>query len=131
MSSFPPDARPPLDPTLQEAKRRQQDALLGAVAGRATTWSEADRSVAAAVLDVLWSVASYERLVVDWQIDRAEATRGMAWMIGLIRQALLRAPVGSHRLRRTSEETSLEWQLPLMRPHHRFPIRMSVSTFVK
>ena len=66
-SSFPPDARPPLDPTLQEAKRRQQEALLAAVAARAATWSEADRTVAAAVLDVLWSVASYERLVVDWQ----------------------------------------------------------------
>jgi AcrR family transcriptional regulator len=88
VSSFPPDARPPLDPTLQEAKRRQQEALLAAVGGRATTWSEADRRVAAAVLDVLWSVASYERLVVDWQIDRAEATRGIAWVIGLVRNAI-------------------------------------------
>ena len=88
VSSFPPDARPPLDPTLQEAKRRQQEALLGAVAGRATTWSEADRRLAAAVLDVLWSVASYERLVVDWQIDRDEATRGIAWVIGLVRDAI-------------------------------------------
>jgi AcrR family transcriptional regulator len=88
VSSFPPDARPPLDPTLQEAKRRQQEALLTAVTGRAPTWPEADRRVAAAVLDVLWSVASYERLVVDWQIDRAEATRGIAWVIGLVRDAI-------------------------------------------
>ena len=42
----------------------------------------------AAVLDVLWSVASYERLVVDWQVDRAEATRGITWVIGLVRNAI-------------------------------------------
>ncbi len=88
VSSFPPDARPPLDPTLQEAKRRQQEALLAAVAGRAATWSEADRRLAAGVLDVLWSVASYERLVVDWQVDRSEATRGITWVIGLVRNAI-------------------------------------------
>jgi AcrR family transcriptional regulator len=88
VSSFPPDARPPLDPTLQEAKRRQHEALLAAVAGRAGTWPEADRRVAAAVLDVLWSVASYERLVVDWQIDRSEATRGITWVIGLVGDAI-------------------------------------------
>jgi AcrR family transcriptional regulator len=88
VSSFPPDARPPLDPTLQEAKQRQHEALLAAVAGGAATWHEADRRVAAAVLDVLWSVASYERLVVDWQIDRAEATSGITWVIGLVRDAI-------------------------------------------
>jgi AcrR family transcriptional regulator len=88
VSSFPPDAREPLDPTLLEAKRRQHEALLAAVAGRAATWSDADRTLAAAVLDVLWSVASYERLVVDWQIDRADATRGITWVIGLVRDAI-------------------------------------------
>jgi hypothetical protein len=40
------------------------------------------------VLDVLWSVASYERLVVDWQIDRGDATRGITWVIGLVRDAI-------------------------------------------
>ena len=88
VSSFPPDARPPLDATLQEAKRRQQEALRAAVAGRAATWSEVDRKLAAGVLDVLWSVASYERLVVDWQLDRSEATRGITWVIGLVRDAI-------------------------------------------
>ena len=106
VSSFPPDARPPLDPTLQEAKRRQQEALLGAVAGRATTWSEADRRLAAAVLDVLWSVASYERLVIDWQIDHAEATHGIAWVIWLIRQAIAANPGG---LSQDPEEPSPRW----------------------
>ena len=50
--------------------------------------------MAAAVLDVLWSVASYERMVVDWQMDPAEATRGISWVIGLIRQAIAASPDG-------------------------------------
>ena len=35
-------------------------------------WSTATARVAAAMLDVLWSVASYERLVVDWELAPEE-----------------------------------------------------------
>jgi AcrR family transcriptional regulator len=94
VSSYPPDARQALDPTLLDAKQRQHEALLTAVAARSGTWSDEDRTVAAAVLDVLWSVASYERMVVDWQIDPAEATRGISWVIGLVRQAIAHTPGG-------------------------------------
>jgi AcrR family transcriptional regulator len=94
VSSYPSDARQPLDPTLLDAKQRQHDALLAAVVARAERWSEADRALAAAVLDVLWSVASYERMVVDWQIDPAEATRAISWVIGLINRAIAAGPAG-------------------------------------
>jgi AcrR family transcriptional regulator len=94
VSSYPPDTRQPLDPTLLDAKRRQHQALLAAVGARARAWSDADRTAAAAVLDVLWSVSSYERMVVDWQIDPGEATRGISWVIGLIRQAIAAHPDG-------------------------------------
>jgi AcrR family transcriptional regulator len=94
VSSYPPDARQPLDPTLLDAKRRQHEALLTAVSTRAGAWPGGERRVAAAVLDVLWSVASYERMVVDWQLDPAEATRGISWVIGLIRQAIVTSPGG-------------------------------------
>jgi len=94
VSSYPPDAPQALDPTLFDAKQRQHEALLTAVSERTPTWSDADRTVAAAVLDVLWSVASYERMVVDWQMGRSEATRGISWVIGLIRQAIVQSPRG-------------------------------------
>ena len=94
VSSYPPDARQPLDPTLLDAKQRQHAALLTAVSARAGTWSDGDRRMAAAVLDVLWSVASYERMVVDWQMDPAEATRGISWVMGLVRQAVVGSPSG-------------------------------------
>ena len=88
VSSYPLEPRPPLDPTLTEAGQRQRKALLGAVAARTARWPEADRVVAAAMFDVLWSVASYERLVVDWQLDRKQVIRGITWVIRLVEEAV-------------------------------------------
>lgn len=88
VSSYPLEPRPPLDPTLTEAGQRQRTALLGAVAARSAGWRETDRAVVAAVFDVLWSVASYERLVVEWQLDRKQAITGLTWVIGLVEQAV-------------------------------------------
>ena len=88
VSSYPLDRRPPLDPTLAETHQRQHAALLGAVSAHASTWSQADQTLAAAMLDVLWGVASYERLAVDWQLERDEAIRGIAWVIQLVEEAI-------------------------------------------
>jgi AcrR family transcriptional regulator len=88
VSQYPREPRPPLDPTLVDAKDRQREALLGAIAARAEQWTEEDRTMAAAMFDVLWSVASYERLVVDWQIDHERAVQGISWVIGLVEQAV-------------------------------------------
>jgi AcrR family transcriptional regulator len=88
VSSYPLDRRPPLDPTLAETHQRQHDALLGAVSERASQWPQRDQTLAAAMLDVLWGVASYERLVVDWHLDRDEAIRGISWVIELVEEAI-------------------------------------------
>jgi AcrR family transcriptional regulator len=78
----------PLDPTLADAGRRQHDALLAAVEECTPEWSAAGRKRAAAALDVLWSVASYERLVNDWQLDQDDAIGAITWMIGLVEEAI-------------------------------------------
>ena len=88
VSSYPRAPRAPLDPTLTEAGQRQRTALLAAVAARTAGWPEVDRAVAAGMFDVLWGVAAYERLVIDWQLDRREAMRGIAWVIGLVEEAI-------------------------------------------
>ena len=88
VAAYPPGPRPALDPTLAEANRRQHEALLGAVEERAQRWPAADRTLAAAMFDVLWAVASYERLVVDWHLDRDDAIRAITWVIGLLEQAI-------------------------------------------
>jgi|SRR5579871_5284321 len=88
ISSYPLEAPPPLDPTLVDANRRQHDALLAAVKEHASRWPSADRTIAAAILDVLWALGSYERLINDWQLDRDEAIRAITWTIGLVEDAV-------------------------------------------
>jgi AcrR family transcriptional regulator len=90
VSSYPLRPKPALDPTLTDANVRQRRALAGALDQPTARWPEADRAAAAAVLDVLWSVATYERLVSDWDMDCAEATRTVAWAIGLVVDAVER-----------------------------------------
>ena len=99
VSQHPIDPRPPLDPTLAEAGRRQHDALLSAVASRTASWSAADRTVAAASLDLLWAVGSYERLLVDWELTPEEAIAVITWMIGLVEAAIGAGQRPSARLR--------------------------------
>jgi AcrR family transcriptional regulator len=87
-SSYPMEPRPPLDPTLAATNRRQHDALLAAVAQEAPRWQPADRALAAATLDTLWAVGSYERLVSEWGLDRDQAIRGLTWVIQLVEEAI-------------------------------------------
>ena len=46
------------------------------------------------IFDILWSVASYERMVVDWALEPSDATRGITWVIGLLREAISAASDG-------------------------------------
>jgi AcrR family transcriptional regulator len=94
VSSFPLESRNIDDPTLMAAHRRQRAALIAAVSAQTDDWPEADRAIAAAMLDVLWSVASYERLVVDWALDPKEAIKGATWVIGLVEDAIRQRPLG-------------------------------------
>jgi len=90
VSSFPIAPRTPRDPTVAEANERQRESLLAAVAPSTTEWSAVDRALAASMLDVLWSVVSYERLVVDWELDPKDAIRGVTWVIQLVEDAIRR-----------------------------------------
>jgi AcrR family transcriptional regulator len=89
VSSYPLRPKPPLDPTLTDANLRQRQALFGALEDVTAEWSQPDRRSAAALLDVLWSVATYERLVSDWEMGHDEAVRTASWAIGLVRDAIV------------------------------------------
>ena len=88
VSSYPVQAKPLLDPTLTDAHLRQRNALLTALHDSTAGWADADRHAVGALLDVLWSVASYQRLVSDWAMDRDAAIRALTWVIGLVRRAV-------------------------------------------
>ena len=101
VSSFPLTPPPALDPTLADANRRQHSALLGAIAGHAGDWSAAQRGMAAGLLDVLWSVGAYERLVRDWQLTPDDAVQALVWAIGLVDSAVRQGnPPAAGRSRR-------------------------------
>src|SRR5919108_1196406 len=88
VSSFPLEPRTPSDATTAAASERLRAALLGAVAPATEGWPEGDRTLSAAALDVLWSMASYERLVAGWGLDPGDAVRAVTWAIGLIEDAI-------------------------------------------
>jgi AcrR family transcriptional regulator len=47
-------------------------------------WSGAQRGTVAALLDVLWNLPSYERLVGVWNLDSANATNAITWLISKV-----------------------------------------------
>ena len=92
VAKFPIEPRTPRDPTVAAANERQRRALLDAVQEATTRWSPRARTMAAAMLDVLWSPVAFERLVTDWDLDAREATAAITWTIGLIERALHDGP---------------------------------------
>jgi AcrR family transcriptional regulator len=88
VSSFPLVPRMSLDATLTAADQQRRAALLSAVTGPSGGWPETDRRMAAATLDVLWSVMAYERLVASWELTPEQASRALTWAIGLVEAAI-------------------------------------------
>jgi AcrR family transcriptional regulator len=71
----------PESPTFVVVDQRRRDALARAVAASAVSWSDDQRATAAAVLDMLWNLPSYERLVGVWNLTPEGATRAITWLI--------------------------------------------------
>ncbi len=88
VSAYRGRPKPSLDPTLNDAGVRQKRALTAAVAERTQKWTDAERTATAALLDVLWNVATYERLVTEWEMDRDQAIQTVRWAIGLVEDAI-------------------------------------------
>ncbi|MBY0289707.1 MAG: TetR/AcrR family transcriptional regulator [Mycobacteriaceae bacterium] len=74
----------PQDPTFVGVDARRREALVRAVSAAAPAWSAAQQQMAAALLDVLWNVPSYERLVGVWGIDGTDATRAIGWVMAKV-----------------------------------------------
>jgi AcrR family transcriptional regulator len=88
LSSYPLGSRPPLDPTLEATSRRRRDALLAAIADATPGWTATDRTAVAAMFDVLWSVAAYERLVGDWELAPDDAAQTLTWAARVVEDAV-------------------------------------------
>jgi AcrR family transcriptional regulator len=87
-STFATTPRVINDPTLLEVDHRRRAALLKAIEPATPTWSDGDRAIAAAALDVFWSVSSHERMTNVWELDEQDAARAVSWVVGLVQQAI-------------------------------------------
>ena len=81
-----PALEPPLDPAFVEADQQRRDALLRVVASERPELPEREQVRLAASLDVLWSPATYERLVDHWAMTPQDATAIIAWVIDAVIQ---------------------------------------------
>jgi len=78
----------PRDPTFVGVDARRREALLRAVATSAPNWTEDEQRVTAALLDVLWNLPSYERLVGVWGVDGSTATEAVNWVMSKVIEAV-------------------------------------------
>ena len=78
----------PRDPTFVTVDTRRRDALLRAVANAASEWSEPQQRVTAGLLDVLWNLPAYERLVAVWGVDGNAATNAVNWLMAKVIEAI-------------------------------------------
>ena len=78
----------PRDPTFVGVDARRREALLRAVTAAAPHWSETERRVTAGLLDALWNLPSYERLVGVWGVDGATATEAVNWLMAKVIHAV-------------------------------------------
>lgn len=76
------------DPLFVEVDQRRREALLIAVTDATPGWSETERSTIAALLDVVWSMPAYERLVGAWDLDGDDATDAITWLMSLLTDAI-------------------------------------------
>lgn len=74
--------------TLLAEELRRRDAVAGAVSEPTSDWTNEESRMAAGVLDLLWSVQSYQRLLHAWGLDGEQATRAITWAIGVLSDAI-------------------------------------------
>jgi len=91
LASLPvaPQATAPVkDPTYAVMDQQRRNAVLNAVAQATPEWSDNERKVVAGLLDILWSIPSYERMVASWELDADHVIRGLTWLIDLVNEAV-------------------------------------------
>nr|WP_090343636.1 TetR/AcrR family transcriptional regulator [Mycolicibacterium malmesburyense]CRL74760.1 transcriptional regulator [Mycolicibacterium malmesburyense] len=85
----------PADPAFVSSDVRRRDALLRAVGDAAPELPEEQRRAVAGLLDVLWSPATYERLVAVWGLDGDAATAAIDWLMAEVTRAIHRNDIAS------------------------------------
>lgn len=78
----------PLGPAVLAVDTTRRTALTDAVRQAAPHWTDEQRRTTAALLDVLWGLPAYERLVRTWGLSEQQACGALAWLIGRVTEAV-------------------------------------------
>lgn len=78
------------DPTLASMDEKRRVALRAAVSRVTPDWTEEERDMVAASMDILWDVPSYERLLAAWSFEPQQAARTIQWLIRLVQESVRR-----------------------------------------
>jgi AcrR family transcriptional regulator len=90
--------------SISASAHRRQKALLRVLSEVDGQWSETERKMASAIIDIIWTPNFYEHLVTQWKLDSATAARAATWAIELLMQAL-RDDVRPRRQRKSQRTT--------------------------
>jgi AcrR family transcriptional regulator len=88
LSNFPITRASTSDPTFAALDERRRSALLAALEQAAPGWTADQLQMAAAAVDAYWSVSVFERMINTWDLDAAQATSAVSWVIDLINAAV-------------------------------------------
>jgi AcrR family transcriptional regulator len=88
LSSFAGRPEPEDEAPTVGADQRRREALLRAVTSETPDWPSAERRMTAAVLDVLWSRNTHERLTETWGLGAEQTTEAVTWAIALLTAAV-------------------------------------------
>jgi AcrR family transcriptional regulator len=80
--------RAPSDPTFAGVDERRRNALLRSVSEATPAWSDRQQRAAAGLLDALWNLPTYERLVGSWGLTGPDATESVAWLMAKLLAAI-------------------------------------------
>lgn len=88
MSSFTIEPNRIADPAFVALDQQRRAALVGTVSAATPQWSDSEREIAAATLDILWHPPFYERLTNGWGFDSQRATQTIGWISELLQHAI-------------------------------------------
>jgi len=74
--------------SISVSAQRRQKALLRVLAEVGGAWSENERKMVSAIVDMIWTPIFYEHLVRQWKLDSPTATRTAVWAIQILTQAV-------------------------------------------
>ena len=88
LTAFSASGQRHIDPAFATLDEQRRQALLNAVVSATESWPAKDQRMTAAMLDMLWDIPPYQRLMSVWGLDNDSATQAVTWLIGLMQKAI-------------------------------------------